>query len=662
MNKTGKYILATIGALLAYNLLRGQSAPGGTDADYSYLGGDCNTPRGIRNNNPGNLKVSSNSWLGKVPYEQNQDFDCRTGQVTRTFEQFTSYKYGIRALVKLLVNYMEQKRLTTISQIINRYAPGTENDPSSYINFVSNYTGISPHSPLSPSRETLLLLSKAIAKNENGVEAISSGEFYAVWNEFFEGGISGYGYSKKKTAIGAIIDPNDLAEYTTLCRDGSYSRSTAPNACTYHGGVQQYSANPPGAGRLIEAHPSAVYLIPLSEISFDRELFQNREEEYSEESVQRIIAAVQEGTFRFEVFDPILLWKNPNGHLIVLSGHSRTEAFTRLSEMGYEDFSRIPAKIIEVSLAQARKIALESNTLATREKDSERAAYYRALRDQGVDPAEAEEMAKQNEGSNARRIIAYSYLNPGGKAMTTLKALEGRDDTSQENIKNVANWIGTARMRFPELSNLHEDEIYDWLIGGAFGRQYTNMRDFLQKIQSVILQRSEFGRFDPERLLNLANVAVPTYGEQAYNEQRSELMARIRDIDKQYKDWIKRLNAEEASQADRERILRPLEMQLRTARQKLLDFEQKATRPGEAARQELNLFAMAGIVRSQPPGRYECADGYFTTASGPGRCSWHGGSIVVQEKNTGPASPEYRILQAFERNKKRIFHSKRGKR
>ena len=84
----------------------------------------------------------------------------------------------------------------------------------------------------------------------------------------------------------------------------------------------------------MEAHPAAVYLVDIKEIGFDRKLFQNREEEYSEESVQRIIQAVQEGAFKFEVFDPILLWKRPDGRLIVLSGHSRTEAFSRLAKMG----------------------------------------------------------------------------------------------------------------------------------------------------------------------------------------------------------------------------------------------------------------------------------------------------------------------------------------
>ena len=217
MNKTGKYILATVGAVLAYNLLRGQSTVY-DNPDYSYLDADCSVPRGIRNNNPGNLKVGNSPWLGKVPFEDNQDYNCNTGRVTRTFEQFTAYKYGIRALVKLLKNYMDVTGLKTISQIINRYAPSTENNPAAYINYVSSYTGISPNTPLSPSRETLRALARSIATYENGTEAISDAEFYAVWNEFFSDSIAGPLYSnprrqarlmedrKKKASISGIVD------------------------------------------------------------------------------------------------------------------------------------------------------------------------------------------------------------------------------------------------------------------------------------------------------------------------------------------------------------------------------------------------------------------------------------------------------------------------
>lgn len=466
-----------------------------------------------------------------------------------------------------------------------------------------------------------------------------------------------------------MFNPNTLKQYNTLCNDGTYSKSSNRSACSWHGGVKQYGVSPSIESPL-EAHPAAVYLVPLRDVYFDRALFQNREQEYSEESVQRIVEAVKAGSFRFEVFDPVLLWRRPSdGRLIVLSGHSRTEAFHRLNNSGYKEFSRIPAKIIEVSREEARRIALESNTLATRETDSERANYYRQLREKEAIPAdELTQIAKKNEGRNASKIIAYSYLNPNGKTFFALKAIEGKDPTSQENIKNVANWIGSARQRFPMLSNLHEDELFDFLIGGAYGRRFTRMNDFLQKVQAVIYQRTEFGNFDDGRPLNIANMAQPTHGEQQYNAIRQELLKSVQTLEKTYKDKIKELNDRpEATQQDKDRILRPLEMQLRTARQKLLDFEQKATKPGTAAKQELNLFALSGtpnifrdidhlitglfgrpsavgrIVDDAPPGRSLCRDGQFSTyGRGPGRCSYHGGVMfptAKAKKKPEPQSP-----------------------
>lgn len=240
------------------------------------------------------------------------------------------------------------------------------------------------------------------------------------------------------------IKPTNLARFSTLCQDGTYSVTVGPGACAWHGGVKDVGVPLPGcpptaarkatptpppparAARKLAPknalppapkppappapppvqsyEPSQVYKIPLEQISFDRQLFQNREADYSEESVQRILQAIEAGTFRFEVFDPILLWQRPDGRLIVLSGHSRTEAFNRAARMGRREFATIPAKIIQVSQDEARRIALESNVLATRETDVERAAYYRTMREQGTGKEEIEQRATK-PGAAARQEL-----------------------------------------------------------------------------------------------------------------------------------------------------------------------------------------------------------------------------------------------------------------
>lgn len=81
--------------------------------------------RGFRNNNPFNIILSKHPWIGK--------FDNNTDGV---FEQFCELKYGIRAGVKLLINYIN-KGYNTPRKIIHRFAPSHENDIRAYCKYIS---------------------------------------------------------------------------------------------------------------------------------------------------------------------------------------------------------------------------------------------------------------------------------------------------------------------------------------------------------------------------------------------------------------------------------------------------------------------------------------------------------------------------------------------
>ena len=86
--------------------------------------------RGKRNNNPFNIiKNTSNAWLGKVPSDLSND---------SKFEQFLDIKYGIRAGLILLRRYITQYRLDSVSEIIRRFAPESENNIKAYITFVES--------------------------------------------------------------------------------------------------------------------------------------------------------------------------------------------------------------------------------------------------------------------------------------------------------------------------------------------------------------------------------------------------------------------------------------------------------------------------------------------------------------------------------------------
>ena len=117
--------------------------------------------RGVRNNNPGNIKIANNDWKGKIPVSQNTD---------GTFEQFESMPYGVRALRVLLTNYVNQGH-NTIEKIIKKYAPSSENHTQNYINYVASRTGISSGMPVYSFNVPEIL--KAIIEFENGKNRVS---------------------------------------------------------------------------------------------------------------------------------------------------------------------------------------------------------------------------------------------------------------------------------------------------------------------------------------------------------------------------------------------------------------------------------------------------------------------------------------------------------
>lgn len=84
--------------------------------------------RGIRNNNPGNIRKGS-QWQGLKPTQSDPDF-C----------QFTAMEWGVRALIVTLRTYVTVHNLTTDTQIISRWAPPSDgNKTDIYIKNVRNH-------------------------------------------------------------------------------------------------------------------------------------------------------------------------------------------------------------------------------------------------------------------------------------------------------------------------------------------------------------------------------------------------------------------------------------------------------------------------------------------------------------------------------------------
>lgn len=127
------------------------------------------TPRGIRNNNPGNIRWGD-EWKGLVPPGKRTDKD---------FCQFLESKWGIRALVKVLLNYRKRpgmpgvgnSGIDTVREIISRWAPPNENNTEAYIQSVAKACGVKPNEAIDITDKSLVLkMVKAIIQHENGVQ------------------------------------------------------------------------------------------------------------------------------------------------------------------------------------------------------------------------------------------------------------------------------------------------------------------------------------------------------------------------------------------------------------------------------------------------------------------------------------------------------------
>lgn len=387
------------------------------------------------------------------------------------------------------------------------------------------------------------------------------------------------------------------------CNDGTYSDHARRGACNYHGGLKDAKpvrltrTQQQKAAQRQKMRSGAVVSVPVQAVNVRREWFQGRATPYSLRSVDNILVAVADGKFRWVNMDPVTLWAAPDGKLYMLSGHSRLEAFNRLCAAGRQaegrGFCEIPAKIVsDISLTQAKEIALQSNTLSTKETPLERAAYYAALRARGADEKKLTDQAKRLEGRNYTTILAYSRLNPTGKTITALRALEQNAGDSNQVITAVARWIGNARAAYP-LTDSHENELYDWLITrrgyGTGSAQVSNEKEFKTRLQSIINRRTTFGVLEPT--LNIQAFLQRSPVEQQYNAQLNEAKKAVLDAEKALKDKIRTLTARGAKEQQIKDITQGLEATLRRARIAYQSLVTKRADVAEAARNELSLFA-----------------------------------------------------------------------
>lgn len=128
-------------------------------------------PRGLRNNNPGNIRINSDLFQGEIRPSKD-----------KSFKQFNTMAYGYRAIFKILSNYYRNYKLDTIRKMIGRWAPPKENHTEKYIQFVSDYAGIPADDPININdREQMIRIVAGMSRFENGREADMS-DVITGWN------------------------------------------------------------------------------------------------------------------------------------------------------------------------------------------------------------------------------------------------------------------------------------------------------------------------------------------------------------------------------------------------------------------------------------------------------------------------------------------------
>lgn len=114
-------------------------------------------PRGIRNNNPGNLNFAHQTGAVLEP-----------GPNAR-FAKFRTPSAGIAALKEQLLRY-QSEGISSVRGFISKWAPPNENDTTAYIQAVSQAMGVTPDAKISLNSPGLLAgLMNAIIKFENGI-------------------------------------------------------------------------------------------------------------------------------------------------------------------------------------------------------------------------------------------------------------------------------------------------------------------------------------------------------------------------------------------------------------------------------------------------------------------------------------------------------------
>jgi hypothetical protein len=215
-------------------------------------------------------------------------------------------------------------------------------------------------------------------------------------------------------------------------------------------------------------------MVDIQLIKTDEKRFQNRIDAFSELSAQDVAE-----NYDANKFDPIIVWKDANNQIFVLSGHSRLEGMKRRGA------KEIPVRFFNGSEEDAIKFArIEANRLSNAENLVEDLKAYKLMRDgeeaKGIQKASKKEIKQRFKGKT-NKLEAYSYLDANG---LFIEALSQENKTEFPYIERFALWTGEIRAQYPEITNQSEREIFWFFYVGKNTK--INREEFFEEVEKRI--------------------------------------------------------------------------------------------------------------------------------------------------------------------------------